>query len=440
MNKYLNIIAGVIIGFCAVVHAGVLFEDPFNTADNWVKLLGSPTTSCSGGMFHVDAGAASAIFIHSQNFVDDFTYSVKLKITSTTGDPVGIIFCWQQSNSGYVFYITGSKQYTLGKFVSGKFEAIKHGLHSFSTNTDNIIKICKKSGEITLSCNGALFEKIANSDYTGGSIGLFMNANVKVSFDHALVTDEYEDIKPVTYFKDEFGDNDINGWGVITGSAGIASGGGVLKISNVTSGRLVLFTSGEYKNEPCTTVVTYKGGDPNKIYGITYYVMAIGANIPTYYFVINASRQFAVITGGSYTLTPHSAIYGTTDTLIVTKEYDFMVNGTVIGSAPDQGLVFNATGISADSSLSLEFDNFIAGTNIIVPIVYNPNINPSSKIQKNYILGGLGLIYDIRGRQVASFAEGEYKEKVKNLSSGPYYVIMKGKKDHIIRRAIVKIK
>jgi hypothetical protein len=440
MNKYLNIIAGVIISFCSIIYAGVLFEDPFDTDVNWVKISGAPTTSCNGGMFNVNAGASAALFLHSQNFADDFTYSMKLKVNSTNGKPVGIMFCWQANNQGYVFYITGTKQYTLGKFgAGGAFTAIKSGLHSFITEGDNTIKICKKSGEITLSCNDALFEKVANSEYTGGSIGLFIDATVDVSFDHALVTDEYEDVLPVTYFADTFGDNNINGWGVITGSAGIASEGGVLKISNVASRRLVLFTSGVYKNQPCTTEVTYKGGDPNNIYGIAYYVMVIGASIPTYYFVINASRQFAIITGGSYTLVGNSNIHGTTDTLIVTKEYDFMVNGTVIGSAPDQGLVFNATGLSADSSLSLEFDNFSAGGGI-VPIVHKPNINPSSKIQKNYILGGLGLVYDIRGRQVASFAEGEYKDKIKNLSSGPYYVIMKGKKDHIIRRAIVNIK
>lgn len=445
MKKCLIVITGVIFALYSITYAGVVFEDPFDDASKWVKIYGTPTANASGGWFNVkSAGNAQTLYNHSTVFNGDFTYSVKLKINSANTQGVGILFCWQSNFQGYMLYITGTRQYTFGKWVntggSISFVPLAIQWSSFAGLTDNVIKVSKKGNEIVLACNGHLFQKVTNADFPSGSIGLFVGTNEDVSFDHATVTDQFEDIAPTTYFADKFGDNNTNGWAKLQNTNGtVTSTGGVLQITNVPT-QLIFYTSGVYKTEPCTSTVTFKSGDKSKIYGITYCVIDT-PSVSRYSFVINGNREFAVITGGSYTLTGNSNITGVTDQLIVTKDYKFMVNGQIIYDQPiSTAPAFNAVGYVVGPGVNIDCDNFSVGTYNSSPIIHNPHIAPTAKIKKNYLLGGSGLIYDIRGRQVASFTKGEYNDKIKNLGSGPYYVIMKGKKNHLIRRAVVNIK
>ena len=100
---------------------------------------------------------------------------------------------------------------------------------------------------------------------------------------------------------------------------------------------------------------------------------------------------------------------------------------------------FNAVGVVVQAGVSVEFDNFRAGVNDGTPIIYTPDVGPLfTKVKPSFLLGGVGIIYDIRGRKVATFRDG-YKDKLKNLSSGSYYIVIpNGTKNHTIRRAIIK--
>jgi hypothetical protein len=446
MGKKSVIIAIAVLGVWSMIYSGTLFEDNFDDASKWVTMAGTPTITPGGGVVRVVSAANSqTILKNSTAFPEKFTYSVKCKVNSFNNNVAGIMFCVQADIQGYVFYITNTRQYTLGKFIqttSGySYVGIINGWNSFISPSDNELKVSKNGSEISLFCNGVLLIKLSNSDFSSGAIGLYVGNGADVSYDHALVTDEYNAGEYVDGFKDTFEDNDIFGWAPLNNNpATVKCESGVLKISNVNQ-NLVLFTSGIYKNEPCTTIVKYTGGDKVKKYGINYLVVAEG-NVRAYYFWINANRNYAVCTAGSYPLLgPSSFIHGTTDTLIVTNNYKFMVNGTIVyDSVHDEGLNFNAVGLNVDSGVTVEFDNFSAG-NVVVPIIYNPSIKPlSSKFKASYLVGGAGIIYDIKGRKVATFQSG-YKEKLRDLSAGSYYIVIpNGTKNHTIRQAIIKTK
>ena len=445
MIRNRGIIVIVVLCVWSLVYSGTLFEDDFNDANNWVTMVGTPTITPGGGVVQVVSAANSqTILKNSTAFPEKFTYKVKCTVNSFNNNVAGIMFCVDAADiQGYVFYITNTRQYTLVKCIKSgttySFETIIYGWNSFISPSDNELKVSKNGSEISLFCNGVLLLKLSNSVFSSGAIGLYIGNGADVSFDHALVTDEYNAGQYVSGFKDTFEDNDIFGWAPLNNNpATVTCENGFLKISNVTQ-NLVLFTSGIYKNEPCTTIVKYTGGDKIKKYGINYLVIA-SPNIRAYYFFINANRNYAVSTGGSYTLLgPSTFIHGTTDTLIVTNDYKFMVNGNILyDSVVDEGLSFNAVGLSVDSGLTVEVDDFSAG-NVIVPIIYNPSIEPLySKVKASFLLGGSGIIYDIRGRKVATF-QGGYKEKLRNLSSGSYYIVIPHKnKNNVIRQAIIK--
>jgi hypothetical protein len=100
-------------------------------------------------------------------------------------------------------------------------------------------------------------------------------------------------------------------------------------------------------------------------------------------------------------------------------------------------LDFNAAGVYVDPGVSVEFDDFSVGLNTGTPIINKPIKGIIAKAKPSYILGGSGIIFDTRGRKVATFQNG-YKDELRNLSSGPYYIVIpNGGKNHVIRRAVI---
>ncbi len=448
MNRKIAIVAGTLLCLISFLYGGTIFEDAFNNANNWVTVSGAPQTNCSGGLYNVIVpGGQQAIIKNSTALPAQYTYSAKFKVnTFPAQQAVGIIFNMQADMQCYVLFIANTRQYTFGKFVKSgsslSFQSISYGWNSFISLDNNTLKVSKKNGETSLYCNGVLLERLTNSDFSAGNIGFFIGGGINVSFDHVLVTDQYKKGEYVTGFRDSFDDNDIVGWAPINNNpATVKSEGGVLKISNVNS-QLTLFTSGLYKNKACTTIVTYKGGNKEALYGVNFFKMETPSITKSYLFWINANRKYAVCHTGTYLPHgPESYINGTTDTLVVSKDYKFYINGKLAyDSINDAGFDFNAVAFNVNPGVSIEAQIFKVGEPGGVPIIYSPNSNHVNYNPHKYLLGGLGLIYDTRGRKVASFEGKGYHEKLKDLSSGPYYIIMKGKKNHVIRRAIVNIK
>jgi len=431
--------AMAVVCIVTAIQSGVVFEDPFNNKNNWVKAVGTCTDSIKSGQYVINATAIS-IFKHTQTF-QNFTYSMDMKIESNYVKPNGILFCAASNLNGYLFTLN-NKQYNLGKIegTTVNFQKIKAGFNSFISTvpgTRNILKVSKSGSDISFFCNNAFIEKISDNSFAQGDIGFVVEANEKVSFNHALVVDTAEVGKYKTWFVDHFEDNDLFGWLQLpaNGMGGnVKSEGGVMKVR--ADSQTIYYSNGTYRDLPCTTIVEYKSGKTDAFYGIIFLQVTTG--ITGYYYLINAGKQYTVFSG-SGTVKSDSRIHGTKDTLIVTADYDFLVNGYVLDNTTfTSGIDFNGVGICVQHpGVTVHYDDFRAGVNDGTPI-HNPiQLGPYTKNKTNYMLGGVGLIYDIRGRKVASFDDG-YKAKLKELGAGHYYIVVpNGNQKHVIRQAII---
>lgn len=447
MGKRWGIIAVVNLCVYSMLYSGTLFEDPFNTKDNWAKVSGNCTENLANGLFSIDATSLT-MYKHSESF-QDFTYSMKMKANFNIASPqhCAILFCFQANPIGYMFAVLPNNQYDIGNWtLSGtqiSYSSLIQGgnINSFisaENNATHTLKVSKKGSDIYFFCNNVFLEKLTDNQYPAGDVGFAIGAGQKASFDHALVTDDIEIGKPLKYFSDDFEDGDLFGWRKLNGNGTATAKNGVMNVSSGTDA-MILYTNGGYKDMPCTTIVEHKSG--TSFYGIVFLKFHPNQSIPIYYYLINSSKQYSVFSSTAGDIISNSNIHGTKDTLIVTKDYDFIANGHVLDDTTfDAGLDFNGVGVIVYTGSSvIEFDNFRAGDYDSTGIIYEPNIIPLfTKARTSYLLGGSGIIYDIRGRKVASF-QGGYKEKLKNLSSGSYFIVIpEGNKNHVVRRAIIK--
>jgi hypothetical protein len=195
---------------------------------------------------------------------------------------------------------------------------------------------------------------------------------------------------------------------------------------------------------PCTTVVSYKSGEKNSYYGVAFLDIRPGQNVSYFVYLINGNRNYtAFSSSGSGTQVTSTYIHGTTDTIIISDQYQLYVNGFKLDHKPlTDNFTFNAAGVFVFPKVNVEYSNFRVGNFTGIGIINKkPVVLNSSKSNKGYLLGGIGIIYDIRGRQVATFNGNErLREQLKDLGAGSYVIISKGKKNHLIQRAIINVK
>jgi hypothetical protein len=316
----------------------------------------------------------------------------------------------------------------------------------------NVLTVVKNGSQISLFCNGVFLEKVTDTSFSSGDIGITAARSEIVSFDHAILTDGISEGQPLTYFSDSFDDNKIRGWLFLAGSPNtVVEGQGALTISTGEVQTLLYTTNGNYESVPCTTVVSYTGGEKTSLYGIGFFeVRPSSTSVNGYHFLINANRSYVVYSTADVSIENpviNTNIHGTTDTLIVTKEYDFYVNGVKMTHKPMTGSFrFNGAGIYvrnlvSGKTVSVSYDNFRVGNFNGIGIKQKPVAWNSSKTANAYVLGGVGLIYDIRGRQVATIKNSmRVEEQVKDLGAGSYVIITKGSKNHLLQRAIINVK
>jgi len=431
--------AMAVVCIVTAIQSGVVFQDPFDNKNNWAKATGNCTDVIQNSQYVITATTLS-IFKHTQPF-QTFTYSMDLKIESNYSRPNGILFCAGANLNGYIFTLS-NQQYNIGWIMgtSVDYDTLKSGFNSFVSTTPgstNILKVSKTGNTISFFCNNTILEKITNAAFSQGDIGFLVSENQKVAFNHALVVDTAEVGKYKSWFVDHFEDNNLAGWGklpVANYGGNVKSENGVMKV--VADSQTIFYTSGQYKDMPCTTIVEYKGGKKDALYGIIFIVVQTGS-ISAYYYLINSERYYLVSQTGGGSPKIDSRIHGTKDTLVVTADYDFYVNGNMLDNSMPAGSNFNAAGIIVYQGATVHYDDFRAGVNDGTPI-HNPiQLGPYTKNKTNYMLGGVGLIYDIRGRKVASFDDG-YKAKLKELGAGHYYIVVpNGNQKHVIRQAII---
>ena len=353
-------------------------------------------------------------------------------------------FCWQNDFQGYAFFITANKEYIFGKWVktsatTSDFKTIEGFYFTHIYEKDNLLKVSKKGNDFYLYCNNIFISKVSDTQFAKGSIGLYVGKSEKINFDHATLKDQPETSNPPSYFSDTFDKTNLDGWRKLNGSGTVSVNSGNLQLTDIDT-TLRLYTNNNFKNAPCTTIVTYRDGSKDAYYGINFMLIKPNAtSYPTYSFIINANKNFAVTQTSSFTPKAHQKINGTSDTLIITAQYHFVINGEVVDkqSIKDEGLQFNALGLMVQPNVAIDVTIFTAGVKS-TPIIVQKNTLPLLN-QPSYFLGGMGIIYDPKGRKVATF-QNRYQDKLKDLSAGPYIIIFKNNKDFLIRRAIVHSK
>jgi hypothetical protein len=438
-----------------MVHATVLFEDQFTSADNWVNAnTGTPTytTKIENNKLVITAAANSDAYLKHSYKCDKFTYSVSFRIQSVNNELCGISFCWQATDfQGYVLSPYKEKQYIFGKWVKtatgAQFTTLAANWNSFiNIGDDNVFTVVKDGSQFSIFCNGVFLEKITDNTFTSGDIGITVGKGEKVQFKQAVLTDEVTEGKPLTYYSDYFTDNILNGWRLLisTGGNGTAKEEqGAFKI-NAGDSMMILYTNGNYTKVPCTTVVSYKSGEKNSYYGVAFLDIRPGQNVSYFVYLINGNRNYtAFSSSGSGTQVTSTYIHGTTDTIIISDQYQLYVNGFKLDHKPlTDNFTFNAAGVFVFPKVNVEYSNFRVGNFTGIGIINKkPVVLNSSKSNKGYLLGGIGIIYDIRGRQVATFNGNErLREQLKDLGAGSYVIISKGKKNHLIQRAIINVK
>ncbi|MBN1984072.1 MAG: hypothetical protein JW795_21260 [Chitinivibrionales bacterium] len=435
-----------------------LFEDPFNTSTQWVSATGTNdfTGVVGEGVYTVTASTKNQAFLR-HNFqagqkVENFSYTVKMNIKTENKNGCGVLFCLQSDVMGYMFIVYGSRQYALIKYIKDGPSSLKpvtltSGLNSFIYPGDNILSISKKGSEISILCNNVLFEKVTDAEYASGDIGLCVGTTESVAFDNALYSATLINSQPKEYYADAFDDNNLSGWMRLDVSPDFGNWKcekGVASVS--TAAQEILFTSGLYNAKACTTIVTNTQSTQSSFYGITYLSIELGKQPKSFNFLISGSRMYVVSTEGTMTPQSHSAIHGTTDTLIVTANAALLVNGQAVDTLQStQPPVFNAVGFmtlptKTDDKVVVSFDNFRVGTPPGTPITVKPFVIQKNQSKQSYILGGCGIVVDMKGRKVASFNGNDVSTaSLNNLGAGPYYIIQRDKKEYFVRKAIINL-
>lgn len=433
--------------FSFAAFSATVFEDNFSTADNFIQ-QGTATATITAEANKLSISnpiASSAIFKNDKSAIkalQDFTYTVTRIKSDTECNTSGIFFCIQDNGyEGYYFYIQENGIYSLKRLniegSSVSFTTLSSGKTSFSTDSLNVLTVSKSGNDISAFVNNEFLTKVSDSQFSQGNIGFIVGANENVKFSSLIVEDGTISGSERINFYDSFDDDLLKGWSIYTGEGTTNEQSSKLTITGAGTQGLRLYTSGTYSAAACTVITSFVSGDSASYYGIEF----IGADstVPNRFFKINAKRQYAVhtsTTGG--TQKTNTNIKRDSDTLIITKDHKFIVNSEILDAETFSGSDnFRGVALYVGLGATIEFDEFRIVTDDSNPISHKP-INFTSN-SPEYEIGGTGIIYDIRGREVAKFEKSNYQNKINQLGAGQFFVISKNK-EHMIKRAIINMK
>lgn len=417
--------------------ADAVYNDDFSGSLKWVDFAGTMSKEVRNEkLFITNSGSNLGIIKHDDvniNSLTEFTYSVEVNQADSL-NASGLFFCLPATGlAGYQFYVQkdGVFRFIRWDGTTPNYIDVGDGRTSFRNESKATLKVSKSGNTISLFCDDEYLGSVNDDNYASGEIGLVVGAGEAVEFDNVSVTNVAETGTLRSSFQDDFTDTDLKkGWRTLQGDGSYTKEDGSLTISN----DIQLWTTGDYDAVACTVVVSYASGDSMGFYGVNLIGPNGGSNRT---FVVNAKKYFGVYSGSGNAKT-NSNIKGGDDTLVITSDHKFIVNGQILDdetfSTPGEfrGIaLYAATGVTA-SVKSIRIGN--SGTS---PISHN-NLKFNNSSQE-YEIGGTGLIYDVRGRQVAQFEQSNYQNTLKELGTGQFFVISKNKQ-HMIKRAIINVK
>lgn len=444
-RKMLLGIAGCVVLACWSVGAEVLFEDTFDSDDNWVEPVGDILTRVvENGRLVVEntSDTYSGHLRHSGDSFTDFTVSLELEPRSETFHTIGLLLCMGTGNSGYMFTVASNDIYSF--FVwdgdAQNYTRLASNMTSHINQGSNTVKVSKNGSVFHLYCNDRFLETITDDTYGSGEIGVSVGSGEKVAFDNMTVTDDFvEPGSQAPYIEDDFADGNLDGWAIWTAAGDVAYDQGALSIgTGDVASNTIVYTTGDYNNVPVRVIAerdTLSSADD--IYGIVFLSISGGASGS----ISSQLVHFAILGDQKYSITNHSVsgristIHGDRDTIEVTENYQLVVNGNSLESFDATDYTFSAVGLYVDAAVSVSFDDFSAGVEPTTKVV--PYVGFSPLQERRYVIGGSGLVIDPSGRQVATFVAGRYREELRSLGFGPYFVITRDGKRHTARQAII---
>lgn len=428
----------LILSFAAF--AGTVYEDDFSGSSiSWAEITPNnvPKDISSGKLSTSNSGGTLAILKHDDsniNKLTDFTYSVELEKVNGEVNTSGIMFCFPSTGiGGYQFYVREDGLFGLVRWDGSTPTnlSVGDGRTSFRNAEKVKLTVSKSGSTISLFCDNEFLGSIVDATHSKGDICLIVGAGESVSFDNVRVTDDTKTGEIRTGFYDDFKGAELKtGWAKYSGNGTYSIEDSSISISN----DIQLWTTGNYDAVACTMVVSYLSGDSTAFYGLNL-VGQSGELGRT--FVINAKKYFGVYSGTGNAKV-NSNITGTSDEIIITADHHLIVNGQMLDdvtfTSPGD---FRGVALYAQPGVTARVEKVSFGNNESNPIAHK-SIKFTGSTQE-YEIGGTGLIYDVRGRQVAKFEKENYKNTLKELGAGQFFVIAKNKQ-HMIKRAIINVK
>lgn len=424
----------------ATSHAAVLFEDDFCTADNWVPLniIGASVAMDTGDcdLKVTVTGESGGMLKHDMVLPETFTYSVTLNPSGDSYTRVGLIYCYGDPLSGYVFTITPQQRYEVFRMESGRYTPLVSNAQSSAITAGgaNTLTVSKSPGGMTLFCNDTFLRTLEESTLTGGCIGLLVSGGAPVTFSHAMVTDREQTGSAASCMQDDF-DGPLNplwenGW--VRGTYELAEGECVLDNTD-TRYSSYLLARGDFAHAPLRATVTGKGGEG--MYGIGFFDFVQSGTTFSYQtlaLLIDAQRRYAIVEPGATSFqlsqpTTHLRPAGSANRLAMEYEggeYVFYANGNRLTSVSvPTSFELEAAALQVQHSTSAGFDDFAVGTEqcLANPIRHFPIGRPRAAVARGTL--SRPVVFDLRGRSVGRFAGCGAGRPRAHLSKGVYLLI-----------------
>ncbi|MEM7207318.1 MAG: chitobiase/beta-hexosaminidase C-terminal domain-containing protein, partial [Pseudomonadota bacterium] len=117
----------------------------------------------------------------------NYIFEVEIEPTNETGDDVGILFRYQDSDNYYRLTLDGRFGFTrLEKHVNGQFTPLKTNTHGYELDSTFVLKVRVQGNSIIVYKDDEFIFAVDDSSLPTGSVGLFAAASVR--FDDVAIT------------------------------------------------------------------------------------------------------------------------------------------------------------------------------------------------------------------------------------------------------------
>ncbi|OGS34703.1 MAG: hypothetical protein A2293_05450 [Elusimicrobia bacterium RIFOXYB2_FULL_49_7] len=458
-----------------MVYAEIIVSDDFSTDGGFWNPLFSASYDLSGGKMTLSCTEATGYTwaVRVGLSQADFTFSVTTEMSNAgTNARAGISFRTQDNLDGYQFYVYPGGYYIATKMVGNVPENFFNNRlqgNSFISPTVNRLKVVVRSDTLTFFCNDQRLCELVDASVTGaGTVGLVVSGVVTVAFDDVVVEDGVSGTDGLSFFEDDFSDDDLFGWKNYAGLGTFELSGEKLRLTTpVSSNFAVLVSDGNYGTGDTVSVSTSKiSGSGNNIYGPLFHASFDTAggtqSLQGYAFCIVNGSSYSVLKFLRTGVTTLFAPVLSTSILPANNQFkvishangnmDLYINSTLLRTCTDSdankfasgsvGVIGNGNDAAA---LVMDFDDFSVSSQGFVPVEVSKSrglvstLVPSLSASPNPACGAfrLGLqnpaaavmtlsIHDVTGRVVHSMTFGKgvrlvnYDWMADNLPTGLY--------------------